>query len=202
MRKATTDKPILIMVSAEWDEASSHLLRMFVEMPASRPHCKFAKIDADEGTALVDLFEVDAVPALVIVHPHKNKPDVHQSNMTPEFLNAQVAEQEKFYTELFEKERGQAYRDIEQLVKSAPMFMFIKGKLSEPKCKFTRKLVFNLQPLKYRNIKTLNILENERIRQWLKFYTNWPTFPQVFIEGKFVGGVDVVIDMIEEGEFQ
>lgn len=81
------------------------------------------------------------------------------------------------------------------------MFMFIKGSLGEPKCKFTRRLVENLKPLNYRNIKTLNILENERIRQWLKFYTKWPTFPQIFIEGKFVGGVDVVVDMIEEGEF-
>lgn len=50
-------------------------------------------------------------------------------------------------------------------------------------------------------MKTLNILENERIRQWLKYYSNWPTFPQIFIEGKFVGGVDIVCDMISDNEF-
>jgi len=91
VRKLTTDKPMIMLVSAEWDEPSSHLMRMFVEMPQSRPHCKFAKIDADEGTALVDMFEVDAVPALIVVHPHKTKPDVHQSNVTPEFMNAEIA---------------------------------------------------------------------------------------------------------------
>ena len=55
--------------------------------------------------------------------------------------------------------------------------MFIKGTLDTPKCKFTRKLVDSMKPYGYRNIKTLNILEDERIRQWLKFYSNWPTFP-------------------------
>jgi len=79
--------------------------------------------------------------------------------------------------------------------------MFIKGTLDTPKCKFTRRLVESLKPFEYRNIKTFNILEDERIRQWLKFYTNWPTFPQVFIEAKFVGGIDVVSELIEEGEF-
>lgn len=79
--------------------------------------------------------------------------------------------------------------------------MFIKGTLDTPKCKFTRRLAESLKPFEYRNIKTLNILEDERIRQWLKFYTNWPTFPQIFINGEFVGGIDVVSELIEEGEF-
>ena len=87
------------------------------------------------------------------------------------------------------------------LLQSAPVFMFIKGTFSEPKCKFTRKLVETLKPFNYRGIKTLNILENERIRQWLKFYSNWPTFPQVFVQGKLVGGVDIVCELIGDGEF-
>jgi len=82
------------------------------------------------------------------------------------------------------------------------MFLFIKGSYDQPKCKFTRKLCEHMWPLNYRNIKTLNILENERIRQWLKFYSKWPTFPQIFLEGKFAGGVDVVCELIQEGEFQ
>ena len=80
--------------------------------------------------------------------------------------------------------------------------MFIKGTFSEPKCKFTRKLVETLKPFNYRGIKTLNILEDERIRQWLKFYSSWPTFPQVFVSGKLVGGVDIVCELIADGEFE
>lgn len=78
--------------------------------------------------------------------------------------------------------------------------MFIKGTLDQPKCKFTRRLVDSIKPCEYK-VKTFNILADERIRQWLKFYSNWPTFPQIYIEGQFVGGIDIVMELIEEGEF-
>lgn len=63
--------------------------------------------------------------------------------------------------------------------------MFIKGTLDAPFCKFTKRLVATLRPREYRNIKTFNIMNDDRIRQWLKFYTQWPTFPQVYVEGVF-----------------
>ena len=79
--------------------------------------------------------------------------------------------------------------------------MFIKGTLDAPKCKFTRRLVSTMAPREYRNIKTFDILGDERLRQWLKFYTQWPTFPQVYVNGEFQGGLDVVLELIEEGDF-
>ena len=86
------------------------------------------------------------------------------------------------------------------MVKSTGFFAFIKGTPEQPKCKFTRKLVDIFSKNGYR-YKTFDILGDERIRQWLKFYSNWPTFPQIFLDGKFTGGVDICIDLIESGEF-
>ena len=88
-----------------------------------------------------------------------------------------MATQNSFYSQLFDQEKAKAFRDIDSLVKSSPCYMFIKGTLDAPKCKFTRRLAENLAQFRYRNIKTFSILEDERIRQWLKFYSNWPTFP-------------------------
>ena len=79
--------------------------------------------------------------------------------------------------------------------------MFIKGTLDAPKCKFTRRLVNCVNERGYRNIKTFDILGDERLRQWLKFYTQWPTFPQVYINGEFQGGLDVVTELMESGDF-
>eukprot|EP00353_Schmidingerella_taraikaensis_P016246 CAMPEP_0185604966 /NCGR_PEP_ID=MMETSP0436-20130131/3693_1 /TAXON_ID=626734 ORGANISM="Favella taraikaensis, Strain Fe Narragansett Bay" /NCGR_SAMPLE_ID=MMETSP0436 /ASSEMBLY_ACC=CAM_ASM_000390 /LENGTH=174 /DNA_ID=CAMNT_0028235999 /DNA_START=444 /DNA_END=968 /DNA_ORIENTATION=+ len=79
--------------------------------------------------------------------------------------------------------------------------MFIKGTLDAPRCKFTRRLVGHVMERGYRNIKTFDILGDERIRQWLKFYTQWPTFPQVYVEGEFQGGLDVVTELMESGDF-
>ena len=88
-----------------------------------------------------------------------------------------VKAQNDFISSVFNGEKQKAYRDIKSLLDSAPIFMFIKGTFEAPKCKFTRKLIETLAPFKDRGIKTHNILEDERIRQWLKFYSNWPTFP-------------------------
>lgn len=84
--------------------------------------------------------------------------------------------QNQNYEQLFEDEKKAAFADIQNLVNSSPFFMFIKGTLDEPKCKFTRRLVESIKPFEYK-CKTFNILKDERIRQWLKFYSKWPTFP-------------------------
>lgn len=91
--------------------------------------------------------------------------------------------------------------DIENLIKSSGMFLFIKGSPQEPKCKFTRKLLESLGKSQYR-FKHHDILKDERLRQWLKFYSQWPTFPQIFVNGEFVGGVDVVTELVDSGEFE
>lgn len=92
------------------------------------------------------------------------------------------------------------FREIEDHIKSYPFFAFIKGSPDAPKCKFTRKLVDMFKEGQYK-YKTLDILQDERIRSWMKFYSNWPTFPQVFLNGELVGGVDIVTDLIDSGEF-
>ena len=112
-----------------------------------------------------------------------------------------MEQQQEFYSKWFEEEKKKAFREIEDMVTSQPQFfMFIKGSPEQPKCKFTRKLLETLGPFQYR-FRTFDILKDERIRQWLKFYSQWPTFPQVFLGGKFVGGVDITIDLVEAGEF-
>lgn len=71
LRKATTDKLILILVAAEWDDASKLLLQMVAEMPSNFRSIKFAVVDADQVPSLVDHFQIDAVPSVVLMHPHK-----------------------------------------------------------------------------------------------------------------------------------
>ncbi len=91
----------------------------------------------------------------------------------------------------FQEEKIKVFRDIEGLINSFPFFIFIKGTKEEPKCKFTRKLINQLLGPKNYEYKTYNILSDERLRLWLRTYSNWPTFPQIFINGKFVGGIDI-----------
>lgn len=148
----------------------------------------------------MDKLDINAVPTLAVFHPHKQNPELIE-NPTPDRLSQICEQQNEFYEKWFKEEQLKAFREIEDLVTSQPQFlMFIKGSPEQPKCKFTRKLLETLGPYGYR-FRTFDILKDERVRQWLKFYSKWPTFPQVFLEGKFVGGVDITLDLVEAGEF-
>ncbi|MBT3407690.1 Grx4 family monothiol glutaredoxin [Candidatus Woesearchaeota archaeon] len=88
---------------------------------------------------------------------------------------------------------------IEELIKSKKVFLFMKGTPEEPDCGFSARVI---EVLNHFNIEYLSfdILENEEIRQGIKEYSNWPTIPQLYIDGKFVGGCDIIEEMARSGE--
>lgn len=90
---------------------------------------------------------------------------------------------------------------IEQLIKSSKVFLFMKGTPDNPMCGFSAQTV---QVLKENNIyfKSFNIFDDEEIRQGIKEYSNWPTIPQLFVDGKFIGGCDIVTEMAENGQLR
>lgn len=79
-------------------------------------------------------------------------------------------------------EKNKAFLEIEIMIKSRPFFIFIKGTPEQPKCKFTRKLVEAFAKYEYK-YKSFDILGDEKIRYWMKSFSKWPTFPQVFVNG-------------------
>lgn len=85
------------------------------------------------------------------------------------------------------------------LTTSFPVIVFIKGTKETPKCGFSRQIVQILQDQEI-EFETFDILEDESVRQGLKDFSNWPTFPQLYVKGEFVGGLDIVKEMIEMGE--
>ena len=103
------------------------------------------------------------------------KPEINV-NPNPEKIVEIIQKADEYYKKGFEQERKRAFSEIDTIVNSSKFVCFIKGTQAEPKCKFTRRLLGFLHPKGY-VFKTFNILENERIRQWTKFYSNWPTFP-------------------------
>ena len=92
---------------------------------------------------------------------------------------------------------------IDRIVGSGKVVVFMKGIPSEPKCGFSRQVCEILsEEIGEGGYETYNILEDKELRAEIKVYKEWPTFPQIYVGGELVGGLDVVRDMIEEGEFQ
>jgi monothiol glutaredoxin len=88
---------------------------------------------------------------------------------------------------------------IADLVKSAPVVLFMKGNPQAPQCGFSAQVTGILGEL-LDDYKTVDVLSNGDVRQGIKEFSNWPTIPQLYIDGEFIGGCDIIIEMASSGE--
>ena len=93
---------------------------------------------------------------------------------------------------------------IDQLVKGNDIVLFMKGTASFPQCGFSGRAVQILKAsgVDAKNITTVNVLEDPEIREGIKNYSQWPTIPQLYVKGEFVGGSDIMMEMYESGELK
>ena len=93
---------------------------------------------------------------------------------------------------------------IDTLVKSSDVLLFMKGNASFPQCGFSGRAIQILKAcgVDAKSIATVNVLEDQEIRQGIKEYSQWPTIPQLYIKGEFVGGSDIMMEMYESGELK
>jgi Grx4 family monothiol glutaredoxin len=183
------------------------------EYPATQPpSTSWVKINAEELSDISEAYNVTAVPFLVLVqngevletvsgssavkvreaiekHASKAGAPAATNNgaaAAPGHDEAEVATEEDP-----EKKKQELFRRLGDLVKAAPVMLFMKGTPSEPKCGFSRQLVGILRDnaVKYG---FFNILADDEVRQGLKEFADWPTFPQLWVDGELVGGLDIV----------
>jgi len=90
--------------------------------------------------------------------------------------------------------------DLDKLVKKSKVVVFMKGDPAEPKCGFSNAVVQIFRMHGVEDYDAHDVLKDEGIRQGIKDYTSWPTIPQIFINGEFVGGCDIMIQMHQSGD--
>jgi monothiol glutaredoxin len=90
---------------------------------------------------------------------------------------------------------------IQAEIKEAPVMLYMKGNAMFPQCGFSARVV---QILSHLNVpfKTANVLEDEELREGVKQFSSWPTVPQLYVGGEFVGGCDIVTEMFQSGELE
>ncbi|MCB5945313.1 Grx4 family monothiol glutaredoxin [Acidocella sp. KAb 2-4] len=91
--------------------------------------------------------------------------------------------------------------EIQNHIEGSDVFLFMKGTPLFPQCGFSARVV---QILKHSGVPfaSLNVLENAEIREGIKSFSNWPTIPQLYVKGEFIGGCDIVAEMYQTGELQ
>jgi monothiol glutaredoxin len=95
-----------------------------------------------------------------------------------------------------------AQQRIDTLVKTNEVVLFMKGNANFPQCGFSGRAIQILKAcgVDTKSMKTVNVLEDDGIRQGIKEYSNWPTIPQLYVKGEFIGGSDIMMEMYESGE--
>ena len=93
---------------------------------------------------------------------------------------------------------------LDEIIKNNDIVLFMKGSANFPMCGFSGRAIQILKACGAdpKIIRTINVLESDAIRQGIKEYSNWPTIPQLYIKGEFIGGSDIMMEMYESGDLQ
>ncbi|ORY84670.1 putative thioredoxin [Leucosporidium creatinivorum] len=209
---------------ADWAEPCTQMDGVMVELAKRWNGVLFLSIEAEALPDISESFEVDAVPYFILLRghtlltrlsgaqpsvlsaaltSHASKPSALSSSSArpvagagtyapQEAAGGQEDDEEEESEEELEKRCG-------ELMKQSSVVLFMKGDRDTPRCGFSQKIIgiLNDQGVEYT---TFDILGDESVRQKLKTLNDWPTFPQLIIHGEFVGGLDVVKEMVETGE--
>uniref|UniRef100_A0A7S0ZCK5 Glutaredoxin n=1 Tax=Timspurckia oligopyrenoides TaxID=708627 RepID=A0A7S0ZCK5_9RHOD len=150
----------------------------------------FAKVEFDAAKQLCLRFKVKELPTTLIIDETLNE--------LSRIIGADSVQAAKSIQEIAEQSSERIQKRMLALIESAHVMLFMKGDSDAPKCKFSKQIIQILQEQKI-DFQQYNILSDRAIRERLKVYANWPTFPQLYCKGEFIGGVDVVQELAENG---
>jgi monothiol glutaredoxin len=91
---------------------------------------------------------------------------------------------------------------IRETVTANPVVLFMKGTAQFPQCGFSGRAIQILKASGVTKLVTVNVLDDDLVRQGIKDYSNWPTIPQLYVAGEFIGGSDIIAEMYENGELE
>lgn len=213
---ADSSKLLIVYFQTKWAEPCQHMNTVFQSLAEVYSQHVFISIDADKFPDISETLEVSAVPFFVLL---KNKMIVKElSGADPRALAKAVQEAGESENSSVQQSRGkpdsssngstpknepveeskeELQTRLKKLISAAPVMLFMKGTPAEPKCGFSRQLVGILRENQVR-FGFFDILKDNSVRQGLKEYSEWPTFPQLYVNGELQGGLDIVKESLEE----
>ncbi|KAI9471019.1 MAG: thioredoxin-like protein [Benjaminiella poitrasii] len=190
----------VINIWAKWAEPCQQMNEVFSELATKFPSLTYIQVDVDQFPDIATKIEIDSVPSFLLIQENKILDKIEGakaaelSNSVAKYAASQKKEETKpNNNELEFRLRDLIYRDH--------VMVFMKGVPEKPQCGFSKQVV---ELLAESNVKysSFNILSDEQVRQGLKEFSDWPTYPQIYVKGELIGGLDLLKEMIQSGEFQ
>ncbi|KAI0346242.1 glutaredoxin [Trametopsis cervina] len=214
---ADLQRTSLINFWAPWAAPCAQMNEVTLELARKYPQLLVLKVDAESQEDIAESFNVESVPTFVILrghtllgriagadaaaltdtiakHVHTPSSVVPQSHTEKAPAPPTEIEAEKLESEAQLDERCRS------LMTQSRVVLFMKGVPDAPRCGFSRRIVALLRDHSI-EFAHFDILKDESVRARLKVLNDWPTFPQVIVNGEFIGGLDILQEMVENGEF-
>lgn len=184
---------------AAWAHQCGQMNEVMAELAKTHPHATFVKLEAEAVPEVSERYEITSVPTFLFFRGKEQVDRLDGAN-APE-LTKKVGRLAASGSPsgAAESPGVDLNQRLKRLINAAPCMLFMKGTAQEPRCGFSRQIVALLSD---RNIQfsTFDILSDEEVRQGLKTFSNWPTYPQLYVNGELVGGLDIVKELAESGE--
>eukprot|EP01023_Acetabularia_acetabulum_P035471 TRINITY_DN3351_c0_g1_i1.p1 TRINITY_DN3351_c0_g1~~TRINITY_DN3351_c0_g1_i1.p1 ORF type:complete len:326 (+),score=38.61 TRINITY_DN3351_c0_g1_i1:27-1004(+) len=182
---------------ASWCEPCKHMEVVVQQLAQDNQSVKFAKIEAEKIDQLTQKYAVGVVPYYVLIKDGKVVNRVEGADA----VKLTKAIEGSFQSVDGKDQKQDLQEKIKTLLSSAQVLLFMKGSPQEPKCGFSRKVVdaLNQDNIQFQHF---DILQDEEIRQGLKEYSQWPTYPQLYVCGDLIGGCDIILELKQNNELK
>ncbi|KAL9267574.1 Monothiol glutaredoxin-S17-like protein [Drosera capensis] len=221
--------PVILHFWAGWCEASKHMDQVFSHLATDFPHVEFFRVEAEEQPEISEAYSVSAVPFFVFFKDGKQVDKLEGADPSslankvakiagslnqdepaaPASLGMAAGPTILETVKELSKSNGEAKaqatpendlnKKLQHLINSHPVMLFMKGSPDAPRCGFSQKVVDILKNEKV-DFGSFDILSDQEVREGLKKFSNWPTYPQLYCKGELIGGSDIAIAMHESGE--
>ncbi|XP_028326765.1 glutaredoxin 3 [Gouania willdenowi] len=194
---------VVVHFHASWAPQCGQMNDVMAELAKEHVHTSFLKVEAEAVPEVSERYEVSSVPTFLLFRAGQQLERLDGAHAAE--LTRKVQRLAGSGGSGGGSSEGPGGSDLDQrlkkLINAAPCMLFMKGAPQEPRCGFSRQIV---ALLKEHNIQfsSFDILSDDEVRQGLKTFSNWPTYPQLYVNGELIGGLDIVKELAESGELE
>jgi len=190
---------VVLHFEADWADECKQMNDVLAELAKEYTHTIFIRVEAEDVADISQHYEVECVPTFVLLKERKVLTKVEGADA------GKLSSSVKYHATSFvvptikPSSTENLEERLKRLINAHSCMLFMKGSPAEPRCGFSRQTI---QILQEQGVKfgTFDILGDNEVRQGLKTYSDWPTYPQLYINGELVGGLDIIKELVENGE--
>lgn len=188
-----SEKLTLVLFSAEWAEQCKQVLDAMKELANQTKSMQLLNVSAEDLSDISIKHQIEAVPTVIFFKNGSAVDRIDGVNISA------LTQKCKQFVEIEATSQASLESRLSSLINKANLMIFMKGSRDGPKCGFSKQLIALMDSLDV-DYETFDILTDEQVRQGLKTYSDWPTYPQVYVKGELIGGLDIVKEMHASGD--